>query len=466
MLAETATAAVFSLLSMLVIGRVIGPEAAGTGMIAIAAFALLDLPGATLFTDALIQSRRPERRHIASALTVAFLVGAAAGAVLALAAPLLARWSGAPGVEVLCLALAPLLPLSAFAGATSGLVLREHRFGLLASRVLIGQPLALAIGLWLAAEGHGAWAMVGNQAVASLTSFLLMLLLSRVALRIAIDRRALADLWPVAVPQVMAVVVLAGRYRLFLLALGLAANEAVVAISHFAFRMLDAALIVVWQSTGRIAMPRLCAMQGDRERMAEAFGDLAQLQALLGMPIAAGIALTAPYLVQALLGPDWAGAAQAAQIVGATALLTFVHGDTISLFVARGKARWNLYVNLGAMSVALSALILLQPGTPTMAALAWASQSLVLPPLLTWLALREVGRPLGWLLRRIAPAIVATTGMAATVLAFEALVQLPAGPELLASTAIGAAVYVALAWIMLGGRLPRALLPQPAPAAA
>lgn len=466
MLAETATAAAFSLLSMLVIGRVIGPEAAGTGMIAIAAFALLDLPGATLFTDALIQHRRLGPRHAASALTLAFLVGAAAGGLLALGAPLLAHWSAAPGVEPLCYALAPLLPLSAFAGAASGLVLREHRFRLLACRVLVGQPLALAIGLWLAADGHGAWAMAGNQGVASLTSFVLMLLFGRTALRICLDRAALSELWPVAVPQVMAVVVLAGRYRLFLLALGLAASEAVVAISHFAFRMLDAALIVVWQSTGRIAMPRLCAMQGDRERMAEAFGDLAQLQALLGMPMAAGIALTAPHLVQALLGPAWSGVAEAAQIVGVAALLTFVHGDTISLFVARGKAQWNLYINLAALVVALSALVILQPQTPSAAALAWASQSLLLPPLLTWLVLREVGRPFSWLLRRIAPALVGTAAMALAVLTFESVVQLSAGPELLGAAAIGAGVYVTVAWAMLGGRLPRALLPQPAPAPA
>ena len=54
-LAETATSAVFSLVSMLVIGRVIGPEATGTGMVAIAAFMLLDVAGATLFTDAVVQ---------------------------------------------------------------------------------------------------------------------------------------------------------------------------------------------------------------------------------------------------------------------------------------------------------------------------------------------------------------------------------------------------------------------------
>ena len=92
-----------------------------------------------------------------------------------------------------------------------------------------------------------------------------------------------------------------GRYRVFLPALGLAVPQASLAVSHFAFRLVDAALGVVWQCAGRLAMPRLCALQGDREAMAEAYGDIAQLQALLGLPVCAGIALVAPDLVAVLL---------------------------------------------------------------------------------------------------------------------------------------------------------------------
>ncbi len=456
-LIETATSAVFSLVSMLVIGRVIGPEATGTGMVAIAAFLLLDVAGATIFTDAVVQHRQLDRTHAASAVTGATLVGLTAGLILALGSPLLSHMADAPSALPLCLALAPLLPVSAFAGASSGLVLRQHRFALLASRVLLGQPLALGIGLVLAATGFGPWAMIANQVVATVASFLLVTILGRLGIRPTLSWAALRDLWPVAGPQVLALFVMIGRYRIFLLCVGFVASEVVLAICHFAFRMLDAALVMVWQSTSRIALPRLSALQRDRAALADAYGELAQLQALLGMPLALGIALTAPDLVQALLGPAWSEAAGAAQVVGFAATLSFLQGDYPSLFVAIGKARRNLQVAALSTAVPLVALLVFQPETPTGVAICWASQSIVMPPFLIWTVLRELRRSPLWLAKRVAPAVLAAMCMAAVVVTQEIVVKLPAAQELILAAVLGGVTYLGIAWIALGGRLPNAL---------
>jgi hypothetical protein len=92
-LAESVAAAAFSLVSMLAIGRVIGPDALGTGTIAIAAFLLLDVFAAALFPDALVQRRAVAARHADSAATASVAVGAAAGLALAAAGPFLAGGS-------------------------------------------------------------------------------------------------------------------------------------------------------------------------------------------------------------------------------------------------------------------------------------------------------------------------------------------------------------------------------------
>lgn len=459
-LAESVAAAAFSLLSMLVIGRVIGPEAAGVGTVALAAFLILDVLTAAMWPDSLVQLPGLARRHADSALTASVLIGLVGGLGLAACGPLLASGTGLPEVAWLVLALAPLLPLSAFSGTASGLYLREQRFRLLAMRLFIGQPVALAVGLSLAFTGHGPWSMVLAQAATTLTTFALMLR-GGVAFRPGIDWAALRELWPVAGPQVAGVAVLVGKYRFFLLALGLLVSPNVLAVCHFGFRMLDAALGIVWQTVSRISMPRLCALGRDRTAMAESYGDFAQLQALLGLPICVGIALTAPDLVQVLLGPAWAGTAEATQVVAWAVVPALLYGDTLSLFVATGKARRNLHVSVAALALPLVALAVFRPQTPGGIALTWAAQSLVMPPVLTWIVLREVGRSPMWLLRRIAPGATATAAMAIAVLAVQHAMVLPPLSRLIVSMVTGAMVFAGAAWIALRGRLPRALAMAP-----
>jgi PST family polysaccharide transporter len=466
-LAETAASAGFSLLSLMVIARVIGPHEAGIGAIAIAAFLLLDVVGATLFPDALVQRPKLEDRHLRSALTVAALVGAGAAVLLLGAAPLLAPHAGGEVLPWLLLALAPLLPLSAFSGTASGFAMRGQRYRLLALRVLVGQPLALAAGLVAAAGGLGAWAIVVNQAVATVVVAVLFLVAGRLPLRPALDRAALAELWPVALPQLAAVVLMVGKYRFFLIALGVLLAEAALAQAHIAFRMVDAALFVVWGAVARIAMPRLCAVQHDRAALARRYGEAAQLPPLIGLPLALGVALVADDLVAALLGPAWAGAGEAARVVALAACLTFLHGDPFSLFVALGKARWNTAVGAANLAVSLAALALLRPETPAGAALAWGAQSLLVTPVLAFVVLRALGKPLSWLLHHAVPGLVAAAVMVGVVLAVQGLMaEAGALARLVAAVAAGVVSFAVAAWLALGRRLPRALAPSQPDAAA
>lgn len=455
-LAESVAAAAFSLVSMLVIGRVIGPDATGVGTVAIAAFLIVDVVVAAMWPDALVQLPKLARRHADSALTAAILIGLAAGFGLVAIGLFLASCTGLPEVAWLVLALAPLLPMSAFSGTASGLYLREQRFRLLAMRLFIGQPVAVAIGLELAFSGHGPWAMVASQVAATLIAFMVMLR-GGVAFRPRLDWVALRELWPIAGPQVAGVAVMVGKYRFFLLALGLMVTPNVLAVSHFGFRMLDAALGIVWQTVSRISMPRLCALQHDRPALAEAYGDLAQLQSLLGLPLCVGIALVAPDLVQVVLGLAWTGTAEATRVVAWAAVLGFLQGDYLALFVAIGKARRNLYIALVALALPMAALLVFQPRTPGGVAITWAMQSLIMPPVLTWIVLHELKRSPMWLFRRIAPGAIASAAMAVVVLAVQNAFVLPPLPRLLVSALSGSVVFVGVAWLVLRGRLPSAL---------
>jgi lipopolysaccharide exporter len=236
-------------------------------------------------------------------------------------------------------------------------------------------------------------------------------------------------------------------------------TEAVVAVCNVAFRLLDSALNIVWGSMARLSIPRLSALQANRAGLAKAYGDLAQLQALMGMPIAAGIALTAPDLIRALLGPVWLDAAEATRLVGWVAVFSFSWGDPSSLFLALGKTKRNLMLSAAALAVPLLALLVARPATPFWVAVCWASTNLVMAPWVVWLALRELERSPLWLLGRIAPALAATAAMTAAVVLLQETVARDLHPllRLVSSAAVGGAVFSAVAWLTLGRRPPQGL---------
>ncbi len=182
-----------------------------------------------------------------------------------------------------------------------------------------------------------------------------------------------------------------------------------------------------------------------------------QRELKLTMPCAA-IALVAPDMVAVLLGPAWAGTAEATRVVALAAMAVVLNGDYSSLFVAVGKARRNFHVAVAFFVIPLAALALIRPETPLEASLVWSAQCFIVPPVLAWIVLRELGRPPTWLARKVAPAVAATSAMAVAVLLLQNAFAMPPPLRLLASASAGAAVYAAVAWAALGGRLPRAVL--------
>lgn len=460
--AEAGAAAVLSILALLMIGRAIGPEAAGIGALAVAAYLVMDMFGASLFSDALIQRPELTARHADSAFTVAGLVGAAAGVLLALVGPSVVGGDRIAAMPYLLVALALVLPISAVSSVMAGLLMRQQRYRLLSTRYLVSQPLALLAGLAAAQAGWGPWAMVVLQATVTLCHFGLMMAFGGLRLRLRADTHALRELLPVAGPQSAATIVELSRYRIFLLALGSLMAEAMVARAHFAFRIMDAALVPVWQVTIRLSTPRLSALQHDRRAMADAYGDLAQLQAMLALPITLGVALTVPDAVQYLLGADWNGTAEAAQLVGFATAVFFAFGTYTSLFVALGRPTVNLVIGSAWFALQLVGLVIIQPTTPLDAAYAFALPPLILVPVIVTLVLRALGRSPLWLARRVAPAAFATLAMVIAVLAIDGIVTLSPLPHLAVAALVGATVFTMTAWLALGCRLPEALRAMPA----
>ncbi|MCB4825116.1 oligosaccharide flippase family protein [Roseicella aerolata] len=463
-LAEGIGSAVLSLISMLAVARLIGPEAVGLAVGALACFLLWDLLVSVIFTDAIIRHPALQTRHVDSALTFALLLGCAMAVWLAAFAPSLAAFIEMPAAAPMIAALALLLPLSAVVGIASGIAVRAQRYRLLALRVLVGQPAGLLAAMAVAWAAGGAWAMIALQILLTAVTFVLLLpSLGRVP-RPALDLMTLRELSSIAGPQTLATLVNNGKYRVFLVAVAVIASEAIVAQSHFAFRIVEAGLTAAWIAMARISMPRLSLAAAGRGEFARTYGELAQLSALLGLPIAVGMGLVAPSFIIGVLGEQWSETADATRIAAFASAAYFLSGTAPSLFVALDRARVNLMLSLLGTACPFLWLLLVQPRTPSGFAVAWSTSAFVLPLVGGRIVLHALGRSPFWLFRQVLPGLLAVAAMALVVIAVQRWAGLEPLAEIALTVPLGSAVFAAAAWLALGRQMPAALGPSPATA--
>lgn len=90
---------------------------------------------------------------------------------------------------------------------------------------------------------------------------------------------------------------------------------------------------------GRVLFPAFVNIKDDPARLREAFLLALGVQALVGIPAGAGIALVADELVLALLGEKWIAAVPFIQIMGAINIIAALNSSSCYVLLAMGKPR-------------------------------------------------------------------------------------------------------------------------------
>jgi O-antigen/teichoic acid export membrane protein len=448
------------LLALLLVGRIVGPEALGlmaTAQIAVALMMVTLLDG---FSDALVQRRRIARAHVDTTFWLLFCLGCAAGLVLA-AAAIPASWLfGDPDLAPLMWLLAPGLPLVGVSAALQGVMQRQMRFGLLALRTVLAQGIGLAAALLAAGRGAGVEALAAHFLVArGMDAAILLafgtrpgLTLSGAALRrvVGYGRHRVGN-------QLVGFVVMqADRFSVALLL-----GPVAIGIYAVAERIAAAFVNGLAGAASRAALPVLSARQADHEGFGRSLGELMLVLNLLAMPAFAGMALVSAELLAVLMDERWARAARPLALLalcGIPYTLTYLLSTAAN---ARGRPELPFGVNLQVLPIRLAASLAAAP----LGLMAVALANLAVTLLYAAMLLRAV--------RRVVPEAAAATrrGLAlpATATAWMVLVTVAAGAllppldpseRLLAEVAVGVAAYAAallvLAPALLLGALRRA----------
>jgi O-antigen/teichoic acid export membrane protein len=203
-----------------------------------------------------------------------------------------------------------------------------------------------------------------------------------------------------------------------------------------------------------VAVPTLSRLNGEPERYRRAYLRILEKVTLVTMPGIALMVATADWVVLVVLGPQWVEAGRIFALLGVAALLQPVTNTTGWLFITQGRTREMFrWAPIGA-GLVVAAIVAGLPwgaaGVATAYSVVWV---LLMTPLLFWYVGRRGHVRTRDIYAALAPALFASVGGFAAVMAYRRWAA-PSVPfeGLVISCLIMAAVTLALLALLPAGR--------------
>ncbi|MDW6021567.1 lipopolysaccharide biosynthesis protein [Mesorhizobium sp. BAC0120] len=300
--------------------------------------------------------QRPQLDH--NEIGTAFWLNVAVGLVLAIlvvfSAPILSAFFKTEELTTVLQVLSLSLILRSVALVPSALLTRNMQFRSLGIIEVAGTFISGIVGIGAAAVGAGYWALVIQ--TVSLEAICLLLVLYINGLPDLHWSAATArSLWSFSSRILGADLVnyVSGNLDKVVVAKFLGATA--LGLYSLAFRILQLTLSVCTQ-VGRVILPTLARLQGDRERLARAFLSITESVSLAVFPAMILTILIAPVAVPAVVGEAWADAVLPLQLISAMTIPWILISFMGPLTVAVGRADWEFYwsiLNMLAMIVVI-----------------------------------------------------------------------------------------------------------------
>ncbi|WP_085315765.1 oligosaccharide flippase family protein [Derxia lacustris] len=428
----------------------LAPAEFGLFSMALGIVMLLNIPVECLFHDAILQARKVQREQIDAAFSLATALAFALVALCWLGAPLLGRLLGQPGLgwllPVLSLSLLP-TPL----GATLAAVQRRNlEFRSLALRSVASRMGASLVALVMVLSGAGLWSLIAQQ--------LLMAVLGTAVLAyLAPERPRWRSDWSPIRPWLVFGAASTGlaftavaASRVFLIAVGAGLGSATAGLFDLAFRIVDTLRGLVSGPIWHLSTTLFSRARHETGSIAGVYATATRMCCALTFPVFAGIACTAPEVVELLFGARWAEAAPLVSLLSATSLLFFARMFGTSVFIALGRPVVQAVISTSAIALIGAGMWLFGRQSAGLASTVWIGAPLLALPVDMFLLWRIGGIGLVDQWRGAATPALAVAAMA-TVLT---LLRMDVGavwdlPERLGGfAALGAFIYAAVLWLI------------------
>jgi PST family polysaccharide transporter len=441
---------VVTFVNFTVLARLLGPET--YGLVALAAvlisFGMLVLEGG--FPTAIVQRSALEPAHLDTAFWTTVAIGLVLSGASALAAPYVARVLDNPGVAPILPWMSLCLLFSCLGTVQQAVLLRELAFRSLAIRSLVAVIAGAAVAQPMAFAGYGVWSLVVGQLVTAAAGTAVLWRASAWRPGLAVSRRHFDDLFGFGSRTLGSSLLSFLETRSSDLLIGRFLGSAALGLYGMSSRIMSMLLDVLIGIGSQVSLPAFSKLQGDRPRMRGVFLEITRLCAMIAVPCFAALALGAPEVVSVLFGSAWAESIPALRALCIVGFVQAVFFPTTTVFLAMGRADWNLRLQLAQTVSTLVIFVLVVRFGILAVALGYAARVVLMAPIRIALVRRLLGFSLQSYLRCYASPVAATlAAICAALVARGALpTSVPVSVVFGAEAALGMVVYaVATRWL-------------------
>lgn len=444
-----AASAVFSQLTRLataiVLARLLAPHDYGlAGMVLIAAGLVY------IFSDLALGTALVQRRALTEAdRSTVFWTSTTVGLLLtlagiALAGPI-ARFYGEPQVRPLFAAFSLSFVVTAVSSTQAALLTREMDFRTLELRRMVATAFGAVVGIGLALEGAGAWALIAQQLTIALVSTVLLMLLATWRPRLLYSIKSLRSFAGFSGNVFGTQVLFYVNRNLDNLLVGRFLGPAALGAYSISYNVMLMPFSQIASPVQEVVFPAFARLQDDPKRIASGWLRANRLVGALTIPSLLGLMVVAPDFVSVFLGPRWHSAVPVVQILAWVGLLQSLQRFNSSILEARNET--GLLIRYSAIALTASA-IAFAAGLPfgiVGVSAAYAISSTFVEPYYAWLTGRTIDVKLRTFIESFTSIVTASVLMAGCVFgARVALVHagVPAGGRLPLLIALGMLIYI------------------------
>lgn len=221
---------------------------------------------------------------------------------------------------------------------------RHFMYRTLAVRSLFGAVLGGAVGVGLAVEGYGAWALALQQVLTSVFAFALLWFTCPWRPARVFSRSAASEILRFCLGTSGSSLIYALNNSFDTMLIGAFFGPASAGLYNVAKRLRMALQMVAAAPVNGIALPALAEVQGDQPRFVKVLLTAITIVLAVCGPLFLGAAVISHDIIVLVFGPQWSTAAPLFQWLAVGGLCTILMDYNTNVFLIRGRPRWTLYL--------------------------------------------------------------------------------------------------------------------------